>query len=121
MINNIKFCNDDGITEDCHDCPNNGRCSSGVLVGCKRGYTLVSRDLCLKRDKLDTLLYKMYMLAFQFVAEANTEKLCNQKCNYNLLSDLIIINIQVVYSAANKTLYNIFLKIYHSYISNPNN
>ena len=93
LVNNFNFCSNNTSNQNCYDCPKNSLCSSGVIVGCERGYSFVNKDLCLDSKQLDTLLYKMFILSFQLAADANTEKVCQGTCNHFIISLYTKINL----------------------------
>lgn len=77
-VQNVVYCGRHS-SRSCLDCPDNSICKKGILVGCRKGYSFIDKEICLRTNQLETLVYKMYLRTLKMVAKHNGDIICNNK------------------------------------------
>lgn len=75
---NVTYCDNRQVPENCTPCPPKSRCKLGLVVGCKRGYYLLNKQVCVSKALQNDLLADMYWYTLDLLAENNGHNVCAQ-------------------------------------------
>lgn len=79
FISKIQYSDPYSVDEQSIECPSKAHCKNGIIVGCMPGYTFVNQDICLNSKQIGSLVFKMYIMSLDVVAQVNSSNICKNK------------------------------------------